>query len=619
MERQGVFIPRVIRLFRHMSYRAKLMAALTAIALGIALYIGGALYKVASANLYEMSSLLSQNNINIVHSQLIGYFESIQDSLTQILRLPELREAAEARRMGDEQAAQSAARLEMAIQEELYLGAAKGGAKIRMINVYCKNGFTFSSAPENRMPYTDYESARAYFTERGHIGDSNYIFPQWCEHGMIYDRLGHRRHSIIGIRMIYANGTMEELGMVVAAIDEEEVYKLYSGFSPKALIINHRGELLSGGDKTQLGRELSDPRLLDAVLGSEKSTDSVSYTVDGQVRLFTFKRLGNRNTTFIIPFEYYSDLQKREYERFVMPVILVAVGGVLISILFALLLSRTLSSSLLALKDVVQQVYDGDLSARYHSENADEIAYLGEKINDMLVHINGLFEIQAQDARTRRELELRLMQSQINPHLLYNTLDSVLWAVKSRDTARAERLIVSLSEFFKLTLSRGSPLIPLESELSMIRHYIEIQRLARGQEIRLKTRIPEALLSHPIIKLTLQPLVENAILHGFSGYRDDGEITISAEVQDEDLVLAVEDNGIGILPEELSALNEALNTYPPPANQQHFGLYNVNRRLKNSFGHRYGITIESSISEYTRVIVRLPARKAAKARSVNSS
>ncbi len=582
------------------------MAALTTIALFTALYMGSALYKVSSRNLFDMSSRLSQNNISIVQSHLTSYFQSVQDTLTQIIRLPEMRQVAEQPKIVAGEVRKSQTALDLAIQNVLYLGSASEGTELRIINIYCKNGFNYTSSPENELPYTDYESAREYFTERGYLSEGGYISPQWCEHAMLYDQLGRKRHSFIGIRMLYSGGTMEELGIIVVAVDEKELYQLYSGFSPKAMIINLHGELVSGGDKALLGSRLPDTQLLGAVLGSDKATDSFSYMVDGEVRLLSFQRLADNNTFFVIPFEYYSGLQREEYESFVQPVFVVAAVGIVISILCAVLLSRGLSSSLLALKAVVRKVYEGDLSARFHSENSDEIAYLGEKINDMLVHINGLFEIQDQDARTKRNLEMRLMQSQINPHLLYNTLDSVLWAVKNKDTGKAQELIVSLSEFFKLTLSGGNSLIPLESELSMIHYYIEIQRLARGQDIRLKTEIPEELRTHPIIKLTLQPLVENAILHGFSGYRDDGEITVSAKVLEGELVLTVTDNGIGILPEELSALNLALNTYPPAPNQRHFGLYNVNRRLKSSFGFQYGISIESSVSEYTRIIVRFP-------------
>jgi len=175
---------------------------------------------------------------------------------------------------------------------------------------------------------------------------------------------------------------------------------------------------------------------------------------------------------------------------------------------------------------------------------------------------------------------------------------------------RAKDLIVSLSKFFKISLSGGDSLIPLGKELELIRNYINIQRIARGKSIRLKIKIPQSIFAMPIIKLSIQPVVENAILHGFSGFRDDGTIAIESDFLDPETIrITIEDNGIGIPEKELADIQETLETYPLENAIRHFGLYNVNRRIKNMYGNEYGIRIGSEIGNYTQVIMTLPAAK----------
>ena len=164
-----------------------------------------------------------------------------------------------------------------------------------------------------------------------------------------------------------------------------------------------------------------------------------------------------------------------------------------------------------------------------------------------------------------------------------------------------------MSEFFKISLSRGREMIPLSEEIELIRYYLELQKLARNKEFRLDVDIPDSFMTFSISKLTLQPLVENSVLHGFSGYRDDGGIiSIQAKLEQDTLKIIVEDNGIGMMNDEVDEVNAALQVFPRPENFNHFGLYNINRRIVQQYGDAYGLYVESDISEYTRIVIRLP-------------
>lgn len=601
-----VFLKRISKFYQGLSFRYKLMISLIVISCFIAAYMGLASYRLSSGIIYNMSRQLSENNINFIHDLLNDYFQSVQDSLTQITRIPAVRAVLERNSVGPDEQEPLAVNLSTAVREVQYLGSANSDVNFNIINFYFKNGFKYSSLPNNQFPYNDYESCIKYFTRKGYITDEIYTPTTWCENMLLKDNLGKEKSYVLGIRMLYDSITLEKSGIIIFAVDETDLYKLYSSFSPNAIIMHNNGKMISGSDKLLLGKDVQDQALREKVLKSSQTTGSISYRQDNKKRLISFKRLAANNAYFIVPFDYYSGLKINELKYFSRASILIAIAGIAAAMFFALLLSKGLSSSVLALKNVVQKVYEGDLDARFVPSNSDEVAYLGEKFNDALDQINNLFKIQEQDARIKRNLELRLMQSQINPHLLYNTLDSVLWALKNDNTPKAQELIVSLSSFFKVTLSGGNMLIPLDSELKMIKSYINIQNTARGKNITLDIQIEDKLKEYRIIKLTLQPMVENAIIHGFSGYRDDGIVTIGAEVNKDIILIWVQDNGIGVLPDELSQINTMLNTYPPVPGQKHFGLYNVNLRIKNIFGDKYGIYMESEVGDFTKTVITIP-------------
>ena len=268
--------------------------------------------------------------------------------------------------------------------------------------------------------------------------------------------------------------------------------------------------------------------------------------------------------------------------------------------------AKGLTRSLMRLKAVVQRVYEGDLSARFQTDQNDEIAYLGRKINDMLEQVEDFFRTQERDAAEKQNLELRLMQAQINPHLLYNTLNSVIWIIRQKDMEKAEELILSLGSFFRLVLSKGNEEVPLSSEISLIQYYLKVQNLGRGKAFTLRDEVPERFRACKVLRLTLQPLAENAVIHGFSDWRDDGQLVLTAEAGGGALLVALTDNGIGILPEELEALTAELETYPPQGERSHYGLYNIHRRIQNKYGRAYGLRLESEVGDYTRMTLRLP-------------
>ena len=213
-----------------------------------------------------------------------------------------------------------------------------------------------------------------------------------------------------------------------------------------------------------------------------------------------------------------------------------------------------------------------------------------------------------------RHAELRLLQEQINPHFLYNTLDTIVWLIEGDDPDKAVDMVVALSEFFRLVLSKGKEYISIREEKEHIRGYLEIQQVRYRDILDYEINIDPELYQYKILKLTLQPLVENSLYHGIKYKRAKGKIWITGEMQrgaspkEDRILLCVQDNGVGMDEEELRRLRTEISK-PCKETEKGFGLANVNERIRMNFGMEYGMTIESERGGGTKVSVAIPAVK----------
>lgn len=204
-----------------------------------------------------------------------------------------------------------------------------------------------------------------------------------------------------------------------------------------------------------------------------------------------------------------------------------------------------------------------------------------------------------------RKAELELLQSQINPHFLYNTLDTIVWAAEDSDQKTVVSMVKSLSEFFRTSLNSGKEIVTIEEEIMHARSYLEIQQIRYRDIMEYDISIPGEIYSCLIPKITIQPLIENALYHGIKNKRGMGKITVSGEKKDNLAYIYVTDNGKGMTEERLRVVNEKIadNT---SAEGDVFGLSNINERIQLKFGNEYGIHISSVLDEGTTVSVVLP-------------
>lgn len=275
-------------------------------------------------------------------------------------------------------------------------------------------------------------------------------------------------------------------------------------------------------------------------------------------------------------------------------------------IMLTIMIVRGIIKPIQELSGVAQRVSEGDFSARAVVDTNDEVAVLADSVNIMTESIEGFVSKIKEDESKMRRADLRLLQEQINPHFLYNTLDTIVWLIEGNDSDKAVNMVMSLSEFFRLVLSKGKEYITIQEEEMHIRSYLEIQQVRYHDILEYEIRIDPELYRYQILKLTLQPLVENSLYHGIKYKRAKGSIIVTGSMSEGKIRLKVEDNGVGMNPEELANLQNEI-TKPCKDTGKGFGLANVNERIRMNFGAEYGMTIESESGRGTCVEIVIPA------------
>lgn len=250
----------------------------------------------------------------------------------------------------------------------------------------------------------------------------------------------------------------------------------------------------------------------------------------------------------------------------------------------------------------------GDFSVRVDVSNqTDEIATLGSQFNSMVGEIAQLVDDVRQEQKNLEDTELRLLQAQINPHFLYNTLDAIMWLTEAGENQQAVSMLSSLSDFFRTTLSQGRDLVTIAEERKHIQSYLDIQRFRYQDILDYQIDFSDEILPDYIQKMTLQPVVENALYHGIKNKRGKGMIRVSGRRDGDSVMFTVQDDGIGMTEEQLRHLRGVIAGTEKNEYKGHgFGMANVEKRIRLKFGEEYGLTVDSVYGEGCTVRVRIP-------------
>lgn len=288
--------------------------------------------------------------------------------------------------------------------------------------------------------------------------------------------------------------------------------------------------------------------------------------------------------------------------------ILIGLVTLVLAVVAAFFFTASIAKPLSKLRSLMKKAEEGDLSVRFNSKYNDEIGQLGNSFNNMIKEISNLIDMVYTEQRRKREAELKTLQAQIKPHFLYNTLYTIQWMAEEHGAKDVVHILGALANLFRIGLSKGKEMISVHEELEHVRSYLTIQKARYEDKLIYEINYDEDILNYSVLKLILQPLVENAIYHGINARRGGGKITITARIDQQKLYFCVADNGIGIMPEKLKEIRNVLKNSHGESAKTGFGIFNVNERIKLSFGSEYGLTYTSVYHEGTKVEVWHPIR-----------
>ena len=414
--------------------------------------------------------------------------------------------------------------------------------------------------------------------------------------------------------------------MYIIVVNSERAEELVDTQKPQKMIKEARevfGELAEDADSAYAKQRLS--RILKSLDTLEKRVQEIeedalvsgSYetnmeSLDLNIRVLT--ELIQEQIQYYI---YYESMNMEELRggirNDVEQAIAITSGILLVILVGAFTVSRKIVTGITEpigeLCDAAVAAGGGDFRIRAVKTGPEEIEVLNKSFNQMVEKIGNLVEDIHTEELNLRAAELRVLQEQINPHFLYNTLDNIIWLAESKKTDEVVMMVSSLSTFFRTSLSKGREFVSVKEETEHIRSYLEIQQFRYRDILDYEIAIPEEYYGYEVIKLTLQPLVENALYHGIKNKRGKGHITVSAERCADVLIFKVKDNGIGMdkqrLSEVCAMLKEDGNT---KKENDGFGLFNVNQRIQLHYGTEYGLKVQSTYGEGTEVWARIPAR-----------
>jgi two-component system sensor histidine kinase YesM len=284
-------------------------------------------------------------------------------------------------------------------------------------------------------------------------------------------------------------------------------------------------------------------------------------------------------------------------------------GAIGFSVLAAWGISRSIYLPIKRLHDVTATITKNDLQALVTHGNVDEITEMGLSFNIMIGRIRELLDAKVKEQETLKKAELRALQAQINPHFLYNTLDTIIWMTESQKTEEVIEIVRALSSFFRISLSKGRDWITIGEEVERTRSYLIIQKMRYRDILDYRIEVDEGVAGNTVLKLILQPLVENAIYHGIKNKRQGGAVVVRAKQRDgNEILLQVEDNGIGFTPEKLARLRgELADDSGEIRLESGYGIGNVNQRIRLYYGKQYGVSIASEYNAGTCVSIVIPA------------
>lgn len=404
------------------------------------------------------------------------------------------------------------------------------------------------------------------------------------------------------MRSIQSVSTLKNIGMIVIDVDirllEEIIQPLNSVTHGNTVIVDDHGRIVYNSDPAELGKNLTDTPLLAGATGSR---GSFRLNLGGEPYITVYSVSENTGWKTLVSIPLKELLAPMKQSRNAMMIMTLSI--ISFALVMAMAISYALTKPLKRTVQLMKQVQRGKLDVRVNVKYNDEIGMLGSHFNRMIGRIRDLLQEVYETEKSKQKADILALQNQINPHFIYNTLESIRMLAELNDDDRVAELTYLLGLLLRYSITRSDEIVTVGQELKHVENYLQLLQLRFPDKISYHIMVPELYHSLPIIKLVFQPIVENAIFHGLEKQADAGTITIMAWSERNDVIFTVHDDGVGMSEERLALLNDSLTD--GKTDKFGIGLRNVNERVRLHYGESSSLTVSSNLGEGTTVTLRI--------------
>ncbi|MGN0264308.1 MAG: cache domain-containing protein [Oliverpabstia sp.] len=469
------------------------------------------------------------------------------------------------------------------------------------LGILQKNGKALLNEGKSRLnTYVDMEK-QEWYRRAVENRDSFYLSSAHVQH-----MIQGERPWVITLSRYIPDPMNKEGGVLFVDLNYSAIRKLCDdssvGKKGYIFILDEDGNIVYHPQQQQLYNELQT-EYIDEVMNCQ--TDVLNMGDGDSARLYTISRSDTTGWT-VVSCSYISELLKKSGEAQII-YMLMAVVLVAIALLISSFMAKSITQPILKLQSSMALIQKGDFRAgNVEVESRNEIGSLTETFNVMTLRIQELMEQNINEQKAKRKSEMKALQSQINPHFLYNTLDSIIWMAESGKNEEVVLMTASLARLLRQNISNEEEEISIFEEVEYCRNYLTIQKMRYKDKLEFRIDVAPEITSCQIIKLVLQPLIENAIYHGLKYKESKGLLELIGYAAGEDIIFEIRDNGVGM---DEETLNHIFERHTVNYRSNGVGVYNVERRIKLTYGQEYGITYKSRSGEGTVARVCIPKER----------
>lgn len=414
------------------------------------------------------------------------------------------------------------------------------------------------------------------------------------------------KNHIVLMKKLYAFPTQSLLGYIALDVNAKSLYDIIADIdltkSGRIFLVNEEGRILATESETLSGELLDEP--YRNFLGENEAFYNNVRVGNTYYSVYNSGAISNGwYMVLAIPRDYYMrDITK--LKNVIIPITLMTA---FLTALLSILVSRGITRPIRFLSGAMENFGQGNFDINCQVDSEDEIGRLSHTFNQMVMDMNSLVNTVYEQKVMKQEAQMKSLQMQINPHFLYNTLDTINWMARIRHVDEIGDMVAALSNMMRYSLEKKS-FVRLGEEVKSLKDYIAIQNYRYRDKMVAEIEIDESLMSLYIPRLLIQPILENAIVHGIEEKLDKGHILVAARREDEDLYIQIIDDGVGMTEETMSHILR--EDYSMKKNgHTSIGVVNVNRRIQMIYGKDYGLLVQSVLGAGTKITIHIPARE----------